>query len=300
MADVKQSSAAPAGRPGAPKKSVVQDIRSLVVSLPYGEDGVIEAVERLSHSRRALAPLALTAGAFAMLFDGLRVLASNWRLMVIEILPAAWIWIAMYDIRARLIHQHPVPQVGGFWLAVALVAITLITTVSFYLNGVFGFAVADSPPDLARGFAGAAASRWALLIPGLVVGAMLACSALLAPALPRPWPILSLGAVVGLMMVCYVAVPARAIGLRRNYKRTDKWVMTAISSTIGVIVMFPAYVLGRVGLLMIGSPLLRPFGIAAFAVAIVLEIGATGAVRAVKLGSALTAGETGAESAPRG
>jgi len=298
MADLEPHTA-PAAPARAPKKSVFADIRSLVVSLPYGEDAVVEAVQRLSHSRRALAPLALTAGAFAMLFDGLRVLASNWRLLVLEILPAAWIWIAMYDIRARLVHQHPVPQLGGFWLAAALVAVTLITTASLYLNGVFGFAVSERPPDLSRGFAGAAANRWSLLIPGLVVGALLASSALLAPALPRPWPILSLGAVVGLMMVAYVAVPARAIGLRRNYKRTDKWVMTAISSTVGVIVMFPAYLLGRIGLLMIGAPVLRPFGVVAFAIAVVLEVGATGAVRAVKLGSALTSGQHAEKDAPQ-
>ena len=115
----------------------------------------------------------------------------------------------------------------------ALVAVTLITTASLYLNGVFGFAVAETPPDVSRGFAGAAANRWSLLIPGLVVGAMLACSALLRRRCRGRGRSSRSAAVVGLMMVGYVAVPARAIGLRRNYKRTDKWVMTAISSTIG-------------------------------------------------------------------
>jgi len=296
-------SATPAGPPStrpAPRgKSVWEDARSLIVSLPKGEDAVIEAVERLSHSRRGFAPLALTVGAFAMLFDGLRLLWSNWRLLLIQLLPAMWIWIAMWDIRARFVHRQPLPQLSGPGLVAAYVAITAITAASFYLNGVFAFAVAETPPDLERGFKGASRRRWDLLIPGIVVGVMLGFAALITPGFPRPWYILSMGGVVALMMVAYVAVPARAVGLRRAYRRTDKWLMTAISSTIAAIVMFPTYLLGRVGLLMIGSAVLRPLGVVLFAAAVVLEIGATGAVRAIKLGSALV-GESAPANGDRG
>jgi hypothetical protein len=289
-------SQAPTGSgPARAQKSLYQDVRSLVVSLPQGEQAVIEAVERLSHSRRALAPLSLTIGAFAMLFEGLRLLASNWKLMLVVLLPAAWIWLAMWDIRARLVHGQSSHTLNGGWLVVAAVAVTLTTAASFYLNGAFGFAVADEPTDVRRGFDGARSHRWDLLIPGIVVGILLAFAALWAPDLPKPWYILSMGAAVGLMMLGYVAVPARVIGVRRSYKRSDKWLMTAIGSTVAAIVMFPVYILGRVALLLIGSEVLRPFGVVLFAAAIVLELGATGAVRAVKLGSALAGGERQAQ-----
>ena len=44
-------------------------------------------VLRLSRSRRWLAPLALSVGAFAMLFEGVKLLFTNWRLTLIQVLP---------------------------------------------------------------------------------------------------------------------------------------------------------------------------------------------------------------------
>ena len=52
-------------------------------------------VLRLSRTRRWLAPLALAVGAFAMLFEGVKLLFTNWRLTLIQVLPAMWIWAAM-------------------------------------------------------------------------------------------------------------------------------------------------------------------------------------------------------------
>ena len=47
------------------------------------------------------APLAFAVGAFALLFDGLRLLVSNWRLTLVQLLPAIWIWVAMADLKVH-------------------------------------------------------------------------------------------------------------------------------------------------------------------------------------------------------
>jgi hypothetical protein len=52
----------------------------------------------------------------------------------------------------------------------------------------------------------------------------------------------------------------------------------------------PPYLLGRLGLLMLGSKALLIPGIFVFAVGITLQAGATGAVRAIKMSVSLTAG----------
>ncbi len=55
-------------------------IRSLVRAIEDSDEAKIEeAVLRLSRSRRMFSPLAFAIGAFALLFDGLRLLVSNWR-----------------------------------------------------------------------------------------------------------------------------------------------------------------------------------------------------------------------------
>jgi hypothetical protein len=68
-----------------------------------------------------------------------------------------------------------------------------------------------------------------------------------------------------------------------------------------VTVSLPPYVLGRVGILMLGSRALLIPGIILLALGVTLQAGATGAVRAIKMSVSLTGKphEPGAASAER-
>ena len=77
-------------------------IRALARAVESSDESAIEeAVLRLSGKRRVFRPLAFCVGAFALLLDSacLRLLISNWRLTLVQILPALWIWLAMADLR---------------------------------------------------------------------------------------------------------------------------------------------------------------------------------------------------------
>jgi hypothetical protein len=89
------------------------------------------------------------------------------------------------------------------------------------------------------------------------------------------------------MMVAYVAVPARMIGVKTTQSRRDKLSTTVVGGAIGATVCTPPYLLGRVGLLMLGSKVLFVPGIFLFALGVTLQAGATGAVRAIKLSAKL-------------
>ena len=67
------------------------------------------------------------------------------------------------------------------------------------------------------------------------------------------WFALALGIVVGVMMLTYVSVPARVVGIKRTGSRRDKIAAAMVGGTIGALVCAPPYVLGRVGLLLLGS-----------------------------------------------
>ncbi len=69
--------------------------------------------------------------------------------------------------------------------------------------------------------------------------------------------------------------------------RKDKLVTSAVGGAIGATVSGPPYLLGRVGLLMLGSKALLIPGIVVFAVGVTLQAGATGAVRAIKMSAKL-------------
>ena len=97
---------------------------------------------RLSRSRPWLAPLALAVGAFAMLFDGVKLLFSNWRLTLVQVLPAMWIWAAMLDLKAHVLHGKSFHELKGPAVVIPLVlGVAVITAASFYLNAVFAFAI---------------------------------------------------------------------------------------------------------------------------------------------------------------
>jgi hypothetical protein len=122
--------------------SVSRRLWRFVRAVRDGDEAMVEeTVLRLSQSRRVLAPLALVVGGFAMLFNGLKLLFSNWRLMLVQILPAMWIWVATYDLKAHVLHGKSFNVLRGPILIPIVLAIAAITAASFFLNAVFGFAI---------------------------------------------------------------------------------------------------------------------------------------------------------------
>jgi hypothetical protein len=268
---------------------LVARVRSLVRAIESNDEAAIEAaVLRLSRSRRILAPLAFAIGAFALLFDGLRLLLSNWRLTLVQVLPAMWIWIAMYDLKAHVLHGRSFNVIRGPILIPIGLVIVAITVACFFLNAVFALAIAQgTQPRIRPAVAQAKHRFWSIAVPGVLMGSLLAVSTTVAPRWGRPWFTLSLGIVVGVMMVSYVSLPARLIGVKSTQSTRDKLTTSAIGGAIGATVCTPPYLLGRLGLLMLGSKVLFIPGIFVLAVGVTLQAGATGAVRAIKMSTKL-------------
>ena len=226
-----------------------------------------------------------------LLFDGLRLLVSNWRLTLVTILPAMWIWLAMFDIKVHTLHGKSFHVLRGPILIPLGLVVIALTMASFLLNAVFAFAIASpGRPEVRPGVAQARRHLTPILASGAVVGALLAFAVLIVTRWGHPWFGIALSIVVGLMMVCYVAVPARLIGGKPRQSRRDKLTTSAVGGAIGATVCTPPYLLGRLGILMLGSKALFIPGIFVIAVGVTLQAGATGAVRAIKMSVSLTAG----------
>ena len=105
-------------------------VQSLVRAIQENDEAKIEeAILRLSRSRRALAPLAFAVGAFVLLFDGLRLLVSNWRLTLVQVLPAMWVWMTMLDHKARVLHGKSFHVLRGpILIPICLVIIAITMT----------------------------------------------------------------------------------------------------------------------------------------------------------------------------
>ncbi len=251
---------------------------------------VEELVVRLSGSRRVFAPLALVVGGFVMLFNGLKLLFTNWRLTLVQILPAMWIWLAMYDLKAHVLHGKTFNVLRGPILIPIVLAITAITAASFFLNAVFGFAIVQAgTPKVRPAVAQARSHLGVILGSGAVVGLLLGLATMLVTRAGHPWFAISLSIVLGVMMVSYVAIPSRLIGVKPSSSRRDKLAASAVGGVVGAVICTPPYVLGRIGILMLGSPTLFIPGIVVVSLATTLQAGATGAVKTVKMSAKLLA-----------
>lgn len=122
-------------------------VRSLVRAIEANDEAKVEeAILRLSRSRRVFAPLAFAIGAFVMLYEGLRLLVSNWRLTLVQILPAMWIWLAMFDLKAHTLHGKSFNVLRGPVLIPIGLAIVTLTVASYFLNAVLSLAAASHEP----------------------------------------------------------------------------------------------------------------------------------------------------------
>jgi hypothetical protein len=248
-------------------------IAGLVRAIREGDDATIEAaVLRMSRS-------------------GLRLVFSNWRLTLIQALPAMWIWVAMFDLKLHVLHGRSFHTVRGplAWLAVSLIVI--ITAACFYLNAVVAFAITNPEgPAIGPARARARGHLRVILGSGAVVGLGLGVAAIVVTRYQRPWFGVTMSIIIGVMMVCYLAVPSRIIGVKPAQSRRDKLVTGAVSGTLGAVVCTPPYLLGRIGLLMLGSHALFVPGVVLLTLGFTLQAGATGAVKAIKMSATLLAG----------
>ena len=203
-----------------------------------------------------------------------------------------WIWAAMYDLKAHVLHGKTFHVLTGPAVVIPIVlGIAAITAASFYLNAVFAYAIVQpGRPAIRPAFTQARSHLPVVLGSGAFVGILLGLSTVVVVRWGVFWFGLSLSIVVGVMMICYVAVPARLIGIKTDNPKRDKLAATAVGGAIGAIICTPPYVLGRLGLLLLGSNTLFILGVILLTVGLTLQAGATGAVKTVKMSAKLVSG----------
>jgi hypothetical protein len=275
------------------RASVYTQLQRMVVAIRNGDDAQVESVIlALSQRSRFLAPLTLVVGAFAMLFQGVKLLFTNWRLTLIQVLPAMLIWVAMLDLKIHLLRGRSLRVIEGPVLIPIVLGIAAITAAAYFLNAVFAFSVADPHhPEIRPAYARALRHRTTVLGWGFVIGLALAFATMITARWGRIWFALVLSIVVAVMMITYVAVPARIIGVKSDRSRRDKITATAIGGALGAVVCSPPYLLGRVGIILLG---IHPFfvvGVVLLVIAIPLQTGAVTATKAVKFSAKLATGQ---------
>jgi len=265
------------------------------------EQSVEDAFRALSQSRRIFAPIGFAIGAFMMLFAGLKLLVSNWRLTLVQLLPAVWIWIAYFDLKSHAFRGDSFHVFRGPALVLIILAITAVTAATFFLNAVFGFAISAPPPPRIRpAFQQARSNARVVVGVGAAVGLLLAFSAVVVDRWSSAWFAVCMTIAIVVMSVCYVAVPSRLIGVKPIRSRRDKLAASVIGGTLGFVICTPPHLIARLGILMLGSRVLLIPGLFIMTFGVTLQAGATGAVKAIKMSTKLVGRDsTPTDAAPK-
>jgi hypothetical protein len=296
--DAQVSGSPPTPVPAAPARGRRLDqLKRLIQAIRDSDETAAQnAVIRLSQSNRLLAPAALAVGAVAMLFGGLKLLVTNWRLTLVQVLPAMWIWAAMLDlklrVKAHLLHGGTTFYVLRGPVTVLLVlAVAAVTAASFYLNAVFALAIArPGQPEIRPAMHEARSHLKIILGWGGAIGICLGLTVIVVTRWGLWWFAISMSIVIAVMMICYVAVPARIVGVRPTHSRRDKLAAGIVGGAIGALVCAPGYLLGRLGLVLLGSHRLFALGVILLIIGLTLQAGTTSAVKTVKMSAKLFAG----------
>jgi hypothetical protein len=274
---------------GVPRVGIIGHFEHLVTAIREEDDDAVEAaILSLSQRSRILAPLSLLVGAFAMLFQGVKLLFTNWRLTAVQVIPALLIWASMLDLKIHVVRGRELNRTLGPIFILIVLVIAAVTAAAYFLNAVFAFAIANSEkPEIRPGFDQARRHLRPVLGWGFLIGLALGVSVAIVPRWGNWWFALSLSVVVAIMMLTYVTVPARLIGIKSNYSRRDKIAATAVGGAVGAIVCSPPYLLGRAGIVLLGIRHLFVLGVVLIVIAVPLQTGAVTATKAVKFSAKL-------------
>jgi hypothetical protein len=272
--------------PGPVETGVVRRLVRTARAVADADPTQIESTARqLGESRRYLAPLAWAAGTIVLLVRGVKLLVLNWRLTLIELVPALLVWVVMWELKHHTLRAVPFREVtlGGL-LVMAAVAV-LASVAALWCNTVFGFAITHPRPLIAPAVQQTRPFLRRITTFGAAVGLLLSLAAAALPRIDRPlFSLLLICGVTAMMLIAFVAIPARILGARKQRlpprQAIGSW---AASSALSAVAMGPGFLLDRIGLLLLGMPGLHLLGLVLLSVGTALYAAGMSSVRAVKL-----------------
>jgi hypothetical protein len=265
---------------------LVSRVVALALAVANAEPADIEATARgLGGTRRYLAPIAWAAGALVLLVRGVKLLVLNWRLTLVELVPAAWLWIVMWELKDHALRDVPFRHLTvQLLVAIGVLAITA-SIASFWCNTVFALAITGPQPRIAPAVRQTRPYRGTLVLAGVLLGALLTAAVVVIPRLGARWLFAcAIGALYAIMLTSFVVVPARAIGLKRQKLPPRQAIgRIGVGSALSAIAMTPGFLLDRLGLVLLGLSGLHVLGFVLLSIGTALYAAGMSSVRAVKL-----------------
>jgi hypothetical protein len=239
-------------------------------------------------TRRWLAPLAYAAGTVAVVFDGVLLLLRNWRLTLLQLFPAVWIWVMAWNMKSHLLSK---PTFSTTVAIMAAVGVLLAAQVAYWGNATFAYTMAQSGATDIRAAFGEARPHWRLIGGlALLTGGLQGGIYLLIPRVEADWLWVALLLMFAVQIYLFIAIPCWLLGVGKTGSRRERTTRTVTTGILGGVAAVPGFLLNRIGWLLLGTGAFWVVGIALLAVGAVLHVTASSSVRVVKLSLRLRTG----------
>ena len=224
-----------------------------------------------------------------MVFDGVLLLLRNWRLTLLQMVPAAWIWSMTWNLR-----NHSLSNPGITPAIAALIAVEVLigAQVAYWCNATFAYTMVQGASTDIRAAFRDARPHWrlvgglALLTSGVQAGIWL-----LAPHLHFRWLWVAMLVMFVVQVYLFIAVPCWLLGVRKSGTRRERTTQSLTTGVLSGVAATPGFLLNRIGLLLMGTGSLWLLGVAIVSIGAVLHVTASSSVRVVKMSLRLRPGE---------
>lgn len=246
-------------------------------------------LEDLGRRHRWWRPIGYVGVALLGLAGALVTLTRNWRLVLLEIVPAVWLGAISWQWRRVVLFGDDRPVVSGVGAAGVTVLVIAATSTSYWCNVTFALTVRRTGrPDIRSAFAQARARRLPIWAAALASSALHVAVVVWLVRVDGSWFGLGLGAVAVLQMYAFVAVPVLvATGRRQRRPWPDRIRSSTASLGLSGMTAAPGVMLNRAGVLLLGTAVLRWLGMVLVAVAAVAQVAGISSAAALKFASRL-------------
>lgn len=272
------------------RRSVDAARRVVVDAGAMSDEELLATLGQLRVGRVLAGPLRFFAGAVLLVLHGVLLLIGNWRLLLLELVPAIWIAAVLWDWRFHVVEGNELVEVHGLWAPAIAAFVVLATVVSYWCNVAFVHAAVGTRPTLGGALSAAGRHRRLVVGAGLAVGLLHAWVSVRGPVRGLPTVTLGLGLLALLDLYLYSALPAHALGLDRRRRSPVAYVAkTVTSGALSMAVSLPGMTLAVVAHVLLGTSVLRALGVVVLVVAVILQVAASSSSRAVSMWSQLLA-----------
>ena len=216
-----------------------------------------------------------------MVFDGVLLLLRNWRLTLLQVVPATWIWAMTWNLKN---HELSNPSITPAVSVLLAVGVLFGAQIAYWCNATFAYTMVQGATTDIRAAFREARPHWRLVGGlALLTAGVQAVIWLLAPHLHVKWLWIALLVMFVVQVYLFIAIPCWLLGVRKTGTRSERTTQSLTTGVLSGVASTPGFLLNRIGLLLMGTGSLFFLGVAIVSIGAVLHVTASSSVRVVKM-----------------